>query len=220
MSEGTPPGKGGRKKRRAKATPAAKRAARAVDVDVDGDGDPSPSAKDQREQRLSLRIGIVATAVGIPLTLATLYYTVFPRGQPCPGTRSGTLDSPTVDPGVSYRQFLQITAQSTGGADKATLDRVGTVIDVPFTADGYKGKELPLRWTTLSEGGAPLSEPGQNDQLALHILPEDCSDRGRRKLWAAWPRDAGRYLVEVTLLDDDDELLDTRRTPPFTARTS
>ena len=190
-----------------------RRARGAVDVDVDVDT--RRSERDEREHRLSVRIGIVAAAIGIPLSIATLYYTVFPHDEPCPGKLAGTLDKPTADPGVSYRQFLQITAQPTGGIDKATLDRIGTVIDVPFTADGYEGKELPLRWTTLTAGGVPLAEPGQNDQLALEILPEDCSDRGRRKLWAPWPLEAGRYLVEVTLLDDDDELLDTRRTAPF-----
>jgi hypothetical protein len=204
-----------RKNQRAWLGRGARRAADQVDVDVHADTDTARSRRDERENRLSLRIGIVAAAIGIPVSIATFYYTVFPHGQPCPGNRSGTLASPTVDVGVTYRQFLQLTGQSAGGADKATLDRVGSVIDVPFTADGYKGKTLPLRWSTLTAGGAPLSEPGQSDQLALEIIPEDCSDRGRRKLWAAWPSSAGRYVVELSWLDDDDAPLDTLRTAPF-----
>jgi hypothetical protein len=195
----------------------AKGAKRAVEVDVDVETDNDQKKSDAWLQRLDVRIGMVAALIGIVGGIVGLYYTVFPHPTPCPGTRAGTLGELTVDTGVTYGQFLQITGQPLGGADKAALDRLGTVIDVPFTAEGYEGKELPLRWSTLA-GGVPLAEPGQTDQLALEILPEDCSDRGRRKLWAALPSSPGRYVVELTWLDEDDELLDTRRTAPFAVR--
>jgi hypothetical protein len=206
-----------REARRARLGKGAKAAGQAVDVEVDADSDADSEQKKSHDwlDRLDVRIGIVAAVIGIVASIVTLYYTVFPHPGPCPGTRAGTLGAPTVDTGVSYRQFLQITGQPPGGADKATLDRIGTVIDLPFVAEGYQGKELPMRWSTLTAGGVPLTEPGQTDQLALEIIPEDCSDRGRRKLWAPWPSGAGRYVVEVTWLDEDEELLDTRRTAPF-----
>jgi len=196
----------------------AKAAPRAADVDVDVDDADHKETSDVWLQRLDVRIGIVAAVIGIVGGIVGLYYTVFPHPAGCSGTRAGLLGEPIVATGVSYRQFLQITGQPPGGADKPTLDRLGTVIDVPFTAEGYEGKELPLRWSTLTAGGLPLAEPGQTDQLALEIIPEDCSDRGRRKVWAALPSKPGRYVVELTWLDDDDELLDTRRTTPFAVR--
>jgi hypothetical protein len=58
-------------------------------------------------------------------------------------------------------------------------------------------------------------EADLTDQLALGIVPEACSDTIRRKLWARWPAEGGRYLLEITLLDDHDSTLDTSRTPPF-----
>jgi len=176
--------------------------------------EPAP-AQPKPEPRIATWIKIVGGILGIALTATTLYFLFFPPDEGCHSSRSGTLGAPIVDVGVSYRRFLQITNQEDPGARPSTLSRLGTMIDVPITAVGYVDKPLPLRWTTLTSKGREVPEAGLTDQLALEFVPEDCSDKGRRRLWAAWPSKKDDYLVEVTLLDDDDELLDTRRTTVF-----
>ena len=169
-----------------------------------------------QEPRIATWIKIVGGILGIAVAATTLYFLIFPRSESCTGARSGTFGAPIVDVGVPYRDFLRLTNQDDPGATPATLERLGTMIDAPIAATGYDGKELPVRWTTLTRAGREVPETGQTDQLALEFVPEDCSDSGRRKLWAPWPSAKGDYLVEVSLLDDDDELLDTLRTPVFT----
>ena len=186
------------------------------DAPDDATPPPGPAAPPPPPREpLSNWIKVIAGVLGIALTATTLYFLLFPRDEGCEAARSGTLGEPTVDQGVSYRDFLRITNQQDEGADEVTLRRPGTLIDVPITAVGYLEKPLPLRWTTLTSAGAGLPDGELTDQLALEFVPEDCSDQGRRKLWAPWPTQAGRYLIEVTLLDEDGELLDTRRTAAF-----
>ena len=175
-----------------------------------------PTPEPEREEpRIAAWIKIVGGILGIAVAATTLFFLIFPRSHGCTGTRSGTFGAPIVDVGVPYRHFLRLTNQDDPGATPATLERLGTMIDAPIAATGYDGKELPVRWTTLTGEGREVPETGQTDQLALEFVPEDCSDTGRRKLWAPWPSATGDYLVEVSLLDDDDELLDTVRTRVF-----
>jgi hypothetical protein len=174
-----------------------------------------PTEGEKRENRIATWVAIVGGIVGIPVAVAGFYFLVFPRPEGCPGSRLGDLGQPTVDAGVNYREYLRITSQPTTGLDPQALARLGTVIDIPVTAAGYRGKSLSLRWTVLTATGSPVGQSKLNDQLAQEITPEDCSDRGRRKIWAAWPHREGRYVVEVAMRDENDELLDTQRTAAF-----
>jgi hypothetical protein len=181
----------------------------------EGRGDKSSDSGNgggRRLSRLALWVGIVGGILGALVAALTLYYFVSPPSS-CSGL-SGTLDEASLDRDVTYGEFLRITNQEDPTADEETLAQHGTVIAVTMSAEGYEGKELPVRWTTFTRGGH-LTEDELTDQLALGIVPEKCSDTIRRKLWARWPSKKGSYLVEVTLLDERDGLLDTVRTPVF-----
>jgi hypothetical protein len=184
------------------------------DSDEGGGDEPSDSGNGggRRLSRFALWVGIVGGILGALVAALTLYLFVSPPSR-CSGL-SGTLDEASLDRDVTYGEFLRITNQEDPTADKETLARHGSVIAVTISAEGYEGKELPVRWTTFTRGGH-LAEDELTDQLALGVVPEKCSDTIRRKLWARWPKKKDTYLVEVTLLDDRDSVLDTVRTSAF-----
>jgi hypothetical protein len=116
---------------------------------------------------------------------------------------------------VTYRGYLKLVHGSTDGVDPEQLRQVGKLLGFRVEAVGYKGKRLPIRWTTLSARGEPVAELELNDQLALEVKPEECTDSGRRSVWAQNPASPGTYMVELTLFDDDNEPLDAARTGTF-----
>ncbi len=170
---------------------------------------------DQLEPGLRKWIAVVAGLLGIGIAATTFYARLSGGDHTCPGQRSGTLGMPIVDRGVTYAEFLERTGASPGTTDPATLKRVGNAIDLPITAVGYWGKRLPVRWSILTDRGKPLNVAELTDQLSLEVVPEDCSDSGRELMWTPLPSRPGHFLVEITLLDNDGERLDTRRTDVF-----
>lgn len=162
---------------------------------------------------------IVAVAGGV-LTIATLVFLFFPGlkpAEPCRGERAGELNDLRVDRSVSYGDFLELEGEAPGDTSPDALKRIGKLIDFEIGATGYKDKELSVYWTTKTEAGGPLPDSeGMTNRFAFSVRPEDCSDRGRRRLWTPLPTRGGVYIVELTLTDDDDEPLDSERTPTFT----
>jgi hypothetical protein len=167
----------------------------------------------RRLSRLALWVTIVGGILGALVAAVTLYYFVFPQDDDCTEL-SGTLGKASIDQRVTYGEFLRITNQQDPTADETTLARMGTLISVTIESHGYVDKELPIRWTTLTSNGH-LTEDGLTDQLALGLIPRACTDAVQRKLWARWPTKQGRYQVEISLLDDQDAVLRTVRTPGF-----
>lgn len=183
----------------------------------DDDGAPVDAQPALKEQRLSNVIKLVGAILGTVLTATTLYFLLFPRGGGCAQEAGGSLGTPTVDQGLRYREFLRRTNQTDQGADAATLNRQGTMVGVLITANGHPGKVLPVRWTTLTDSGGSVPEDELNDQLALGFVADTCTETGQRRLFAQWPEQPGKYMVEVSLLEDDDQdVLATVRTPVFT----
>jgi hypothetical protein len=185
--------------------------------DAAGDDDAPADAKPpRRESRLTNLVKLAGGILGAAVAAATLYFMFFPRDEGCTEEESGTLGAPTVDQGLSYGEFLRLTNQTDPGADEATLARRGAMIAVPIAATGYTDKELPVRWTTLTDAGRPVPEDGLTDQLAFAFVADKCTARGQGRLFAQWPERTGRYMVEVALFEDDDEdVLATIRTPVF-----
>ena len=160
-------------------------------------------------------IEIIGGALGIAVAAATFYFLLWPRPDACVRQLVGQLGPPIVDRGVTYGEYLKRIGEPPGNADPKTLKRVGNILDFRITVVGYRGKRLPVRWSTLTEGGRPLNAPQLTNQLAFEVEPDDCSDSGRRLTWTPLPQRAGSYINEINLIDDNGERLDTRRTAPF-----
>ena len=167
------------------------------------------------EPGLRTWIEIIGGALGIAVAAATFYFLLWPRPDACVRQLVGQLGPPIVDRGVTYGEYLKRIGEPPGNADPKTLKRVGNILDFRITVVGYRGKRLPVRWSTLTEGGRPLNAPQLTNQLAFEVEPDDCSDSGRRLTWTPLPQRAGSYINEINLIDDNGERLDTRRTAPF-----
>jgi hypothetical protein len=156
-------------------------------------------------------LGVVATAVGLAFDL-------FPSlrpDEPCTGATGAELSDVTVDQSVTRGAYYEVTGASTDGIPPDRLDDPGKLIHFDFRAEGFRDDLLSVRTFVLTDGGTLVAGPELANQLAIALEPEECLDRGRRTIWARTPERAGRYLVEVRLLDPDEELLDTTRTEPF-----
>jgi hypothetical protein len=173
-----------------------------------------------RKRRLSRGAKAVVAVAGGILTIATLVFLFFPGlkpPEPCRGERQGELNDLRVDRSVSYADFLELEGEDPGDTSPDALKRIGKLIDFEIAATGYKGKELSVYWTTKTEAGGPLPDSeGMTNRFAFSVRPEDCRDSGRRRVWTPLPSRGGMYIVELTLTDDDDEPLDSERTPTFT----
>jgi hypothetical protein len=158
-------------------------------------------------------LGVVATAIGLAFDL-------FPSlrpAEPCEGAKGGELSDVTVDQSVTRGAYYDVTGASTDGIPADRLDDLGKLIHFDFRAEGFRDDLLSVRTFVLTDGGTLVDGPELANQLAMSLEPEECLDRGRRTIWARTPERAGRFMVEVRLLDPDDELLDTTRTEPFSA---
>jgi hypothetical protein len=161
-------------------------------------------------------VAAVAGAVGAVLAVVFVVMPKLKPAEPCKGQeRRGVLSKVVVDRSVTYGGYLRLVGGSTSGVEPQRLRTRGKLIGVNIDAEGYKGKGLPIHWTVLTEPGEPVADPELVDRLALTVTPEDCSDSGRRRVWAQDPSDPGLYKVELTLLDDDDEPLDAARSGVF-----
>jgi hypothetical protein len=170
----------------------------------------------RRLNRWAKTVEAVAVAVGAVLAVVFLLLPQLKPTPPCQGQeRRGTLSDVVVDKSVTYGGYLTLIRESTDDLSPERLRQVGQLISVRIEAVGYKGKRLPIRWTTLSATGEPVSEPQLKDQLAFEVEPEECSDAGRRSVWSQNPARPGTYKVELTLFDDDDEPLAAARSPIF-----
>jgi hypothetical protein len=170
----------------------------------------------RRASRWAKTVEAVALAVAAVLGVIFLLVPRLKPAEPCKGQeRRGTLSHVVVDKSVTYGGYLTLIHEPTHGLSPKRLRQVGKLISVRIEAVGYKGKRLPIRWTTLSASGEPVTEPRLKDQLAFEVEPEECSDSGRRSVWAQNPAQPGAYQVELTLFDEDDEPLDAARSGIF-----
>ena len=111
------------------------------------------------EPGLRTWIEIIGGALGIAVAAATFYFLLWPRPDACVRQLVGQLGPPIVDRGVTYGEYLKRIGEPPGNADPKTLKRVGNILDFRITVVGYRGKRLPVRWSTLTEGGRPLNAP-------------------------------------------------------------
>jgi hypothetical protein len=161
-------------------------------------------------------VAAVAGAIAAVLGVVFLLLPWLKPDEPCKGQQlAGQLTKLVVDRSVTYGGYLKLIHASTDGVDPNRLLQRGKLLAFQVEAIGYKGKRLPIRWTTLTADGEPVPEPALNDQLALELKPEDCTDTARESVWTANPAHPGRYLVEVTLFDDDGQALDAARSGTF-----
>jgi hypothetical protein len=82
---------------------------------------------------------------------------------------------------------------------------------------GYQGKPCFVRWSILHEQGSlPLPDPAFNDRPAWPIgmlRPGNPSVRREVWFWAPLPREAGSYVLEMTLHCENEQVASATSVP-------
>jgi hypothetical protein len=195
-----------------------------------------------RLRRTSLRVMLrwvatswkaaVGVAGGLGVILGLVFHPPWDRGsssnvsdskqttQACPGISKGRISNVRADKRVRLSAYWELNPGSRVPASKERLNAIGRVIHFRVDLNGYRGKQLTVWWWMLTANGEPVSEPTLRRQLAFGLTPHDCTTGGTREIWAALPKQSGRFQVEIQLLDPSGEKLDYGRTKAFEVRTS
>jgi hypothetical protein len=137
--------------------------------------------------------GLVIAVIGIGFVLSPSL-----RSDGAPATKAARLSNPTLDPNISFGQYLDRKQISRGSYQAAQLARRGAYLLFDFRVQGYKGKRLPLRWQ--------LVDARTGDQLAhssdISIRPDADTDQASWDFWVPFPRGHRRLYVALQLFDE------------------
>jgi hypothetical protein len=156
--------------------------------------------------RVSLVLGVVGALLG-------LVFTLFPDWRPIgrPEKTDAELVDLRVEPGLTFRQYLQRVDQDPGGLDDATLGRRGAFLEFDIESTGLREERLALKVELVDGTG---DEVGQEQSTT--VTPKSNEDS---IAWHAFlPIPAGSqppYVARVVLLDADGDSLASERTEPF-----
>jgi hypothetical protein len=119
---------------------------------------------------------------------------------------------------VTFRRYLQRLKLEPGTLSEQQLSRLGVLIAFEAQIQGFKGKQLPLRWELNNDATGELVAEDE----AVSIVPST-NDEGRT--WFVWvpaPRKNQTYYATVIIYQprrgDVDVPLEDFDSPPFRGR--
>lgn len=160
----------------------------------------TPEAEGGTPRRRWLRVpslGQAAALVGLVGGVVGLLFIFKPGWKPQPSPDVGTVEISAVrvrEP-VTFKRYLQRLQLPQQGLSRAQLRRLGALIEFHLHAQGFKSKELPLRWE--------LNDAATDDLItedeSVSIKPST-NDEGRKWfVWVPTPKTKRTYYVTVTL---------------------
>ena len=159
-----------------------------------------------------------STLVGVIAGVVGLLFVFFPgcRPQASPDTGKIEVSDILVRQPVTFGRYLRRLRLPAGTLSEEQLRRRGILIEFHLQIEGFKGKELPLRWEL---NDAATNEAVDEDQ-AVTIEPSTNNEGRTWFVWAPAPETAGQYYVTVTIYQppkgDVDVPLKTFDSPKFT----
>jgi hypothetical protein len=142
-------------------------------------------------------ISAVVAFVGMLLGVVfVLWPSLTPEGPPA--TKRAALEKLTLDPNVTFGQYLDRIEQSRAPYEPEQLVRRGALVEFKFTITGYRDKRLPLRWQLIdAKSGDQLDQSHD-----IIIVPTATTDEGTWDVWIPHPKRRSRRLfIELQLYD-------------------
>jgi hypothetical protein len=158
--------------------------------------------------RVSLVLGVVAAFLG-------LFFTFFPDWRPLgrPEKTSAELAELRVEPGLTFRQYLQRVDQDPGGLSGPTLARRGAFLEFDIESTGLREERLALKVELVDSTG---DEVGQEQSTT--VTPKSNEDSIAWHAFLAYPATSRPpYVARIVLLDREGDSLASERTDPFGA---
>ena len=163
-------------------------------------------------------VGQAGALVGLIAGIVGLLFIAFPgwRPQPPPDTGTVAVSDIRVRQPVTFGRYLRRLKLPAGTLSREQLDRRGVLIEFQAQIDGFKGKQLPLRWEL---NDAATNDAVDEDQ-AVTIVPSTNKEGRTWFVWAPAPETTGKYYVTVTIYQppkgDVDVPLEAFDSPEFT----
>ena len=185
-----------------------------VEVKVeDTDGSQAP--------RLRFRIptvGQISAIVGLIAGILGLVFIAFPALRPEAPQDTGTVEvsDVRVRQPVTFARYLKRLKLPPGQLSEEFLARRGVMIEFQTQIEGFRGKQLPLRWEL---NDAATNDVVDEDQ-AVTIKPSTNNEGRTWFVWAPAPETTGKYYVTVTIYQppkgEVDVPLEAFDSPEFT----
>jgi hypothetical protein len=181
------------------------------------------SRKDGRERRIApLGYAIGTALLALASSLVALVFTLWPELKPDPRERLGAdVAVFSVEPGVRYGDWLERTSptdevldrrredyveraalpgQLTAADQRALLGVTGGVAYVRLTIEGFKRRNVRLRWSMYeARSGRRVGDRGFHDVPAAEVDLDAPTDRSVVQLWFPPPPSPGEKFVRVEL---------------------
>ena len=181
------------------------------------DSTEQPAPPPKRRFRLP-SLAQASTLVGVIAGVVGLVFVFFPGCRPLASPDVGKIEVSDirVRQPVTFGRYLKRLKLPPGTLSEEHLRRPGVLIEFQAQIDGFKDKELPLRWE--------LNDAATNDSVdedqAVTIEPSTNSEGRTWFVWAPAPERTGKYYVTVTIYQppkgDVDVPLEAFDSPEFT----
>jgi hypothetical protein len=182
---------------------------------------PRPTRKRTRKrQRPQTRrdwfalVGKLTALIGLVSGVVTLVFLFFPGLKPV-HVDQGTADisAINVQQPVTFRRFLQEMEEGTGSMSRQFLNRPGLLVSFHYQLDGFKGRNIPLRWELNDAATNDLVDQDQG----VTIKPSTNSEGRDWYVWVPRPDKRRRYYITVTLYQPEKGLVPLKHfdTKPF-----
>jgi hypothetical protein len=138
--------------------------------------------------------------------IVTIVHYVIPSPQQQSTAEISVAD---VERNVTFGYYLARAGSPSSSLSRADLNRRGVLVVLHYAIAGYRGKQLPLRWTLFDASGA-TADGGQ-----AIVRPGTNADGFDGYVWVR-PRGPRRYYVVATLVQPNGRItLASKRTSDF-----
>ncbi|MDT5207845.1 MAG: hypothetical protein QOF67_260 [Mycobacterium sp.] len=157
---------------------------------------------------------LISAVVAFGATLLGIVFVLWPWLKPegPPETRGAILNEFTLEPKVTFGQYLDRIELSRAPYKPYQLVRRGVLVEFNVVITGYDGKRLPIRWQLIDEDSGEQLDESRD----LLIVPGALTDQNSWPVWV--PRPTGRephLFVKVTLYDPNGVPIARGRTHLF-----
>jgi len=175
-----------------------------------------PATTPKKERSVFALVGQAGALVALIGGIVTLVFVFRPGWKPKPPADVGTAaitDVRVLQP-VTFRRYLQKQELPAGTLSREQLLKPGVLVSFHYELDGFRGRNLPLRWELNELKTNKLVDQDQ----AVTITPSTNAEGRDWYVWVPQPKARRRYYITVTLYQPEKQLMPLRHfdTPPFT----
>lgn len=188
-------------------------------------GEPGPSGPEVPDEarRRSVRSWLIgptlaglAALAGVITLLFEVGVQVWPSASESCATEGATLANITVEPRVSFREYLERTNASSEGYDAGQLEMRVNLISYDLQVDGFKNEHLTSKWSVYdATTNSGVADESLRNRLALDVEPTACKTSLHPAIWTPLVERKRDFYFKLFLYDQKGTLLAEGRSAPL-----